>query len=154
MGDFQIRGQDDIAKLVKDIRAHADAKALRKGLYSGLNRVSKDIRGEMKEAIPAALPQRGGLAAKVAATTSFSTSAKGGASAGVTIWARNKAHDIRVLTGRRLRHPVYGNRSTWVNQTKGVEPAVFLGKFEEQVPSVRKELLKVLQRVADKLAKG
>jgi len=154
MGDFEVRGAEDIDRLVKRIRAHADAKALRKELYSGLNRVSKDIRGEMKQAIPAALPRRGGLAAKVQATTRFTTSAKSGSNAGVTIWARNKSHDIRTLTGRRLRHPVYGNRSTWVNQTAGVDPAVFLAAFDKQKPFVQRKLLRVMNDIAKKIAKG
>jgi len=154
MGDFQIRGQDDIAKLVKDIRTHADAKALRKELYSGLNRVSKGVRGEMIEAIPATLPERGGLAAQFKSAVKGNTSAKAGRDPGVTVWFRAKGHDVRTLTGRRLRHPVYGNRSKWVNQTKGIEPAVFMGKFDDQRPAVQREILRVLQGVANKLTKG
>jgi len=154
MGDFEVRGAEDIDRLVKALRTHADAKALRKELYAGLNRVSKDVRGEMKEAIPATLPQRGGLAAKVQATTRFTTSAKSGRNAGITIWARNKSHDIRTLTGKRLRHPVWGNRDRWVNQTAGVEPAVFMGAFDKQKRPVQFAILRVMNDIAKKIAKG
>ena len=152
MSDFEIRGADDVDALVKRIRSHADSKALRKELYAGLNRATKEVRGEMKEAIPAALPRRGGLAASVEGSTRFTASAKSGKNAGVTIWARNRKHDIRTLTGKRLRHPVYGNRRRWVNQTEGVEPAVFIGRFEDQKPHVQRVLKEVLESIARKVA--
>lgn len=151
MSDFQIRGADDIDALVKRIRTHADAKALRKEMLSGLNRASKGVRGAMKEIIPAALPQGGGLAATIQKSTRFNTSAKSGRFAGVTIWAKNSGHDIRTLTGKRLRHPVWGNRSMWVNQTAGVDPAIFMGEFDKQKPDVQREIVRVLEDIARKV---
>lgn len=153
MADFEIRGADDIDALVKALRNHADSKALRKELYQGLNSVTKELRGELKEAIPAALPKRGGLAAEVQGSTRFSATAKSGRFAGVTVWAKNSRHDIRTLTGQRLRHPVWGNRRRWVTQTKGVDPAVFMGKFDDQKPSVQRRILEVLNEIARKVTR-
>lgn len=149
--DFVVRGADDVDELVRKIRTHADAKALRKELYSGLNRVTKDIRGELVEVFPAALPTRGGLSALLQGSTRWNTSAKSGKYAGATLWAKNRSHDIRTLTGKRLRHPVYGHRGTWVNQTAGVEPQVVTGKFEQQKPDVQRALLDVLNTIAKKV---
>lgn len=151
MADFEIRGADDIDALVKRIRTHADSKAIRKEMFQGLNRATKGVRGEMKEAIPAALPNRGGLAATIQKSTRLNTSAKSGRYAGVTIWARNSRHDIRTLTGKRLRHPVFGNRGAWVTQTAGVDPAIFTAKFEDQKPDVQRAIVRVMEDIARKV---
>lgn len=151
MVDVDIRGADDIDKLVTAIRTHADAKALRKELYSGLNRVTKEIRGNLVEVIPAALPRRGGLAALMQTKTRARTTAKSGKWAGVSMRFEAKGHDIRTLTGKRLRHPVFGNRRVWVDQAEGVEPSVFMGEFEKQKPHIQDAILTVLNDVARKV---
>lgn len=151
MADFEVRGAEDVDKLVRALARHADAKALRKELLAGLNRESKDVRAELKEAIPLALPRRGGLAAEVAKTTTFNASAKSGKYAGVTIWARNRKHDIRTLTGRRLRHPVFGNRNTWVTQTEGVNGDALGEKFQDQKPNIQRALYRVMEDIARKI---
>lgn len=154
MPDLEVRGAEDIDKLVKAVRTHANAKELRKELYSGLNRVTKDVRGELVEVIPAALPKRGGLADLMKAKATSRTTAKSGKWAGVSMRFQSKGHDIRTLTGKRLRHPVFGNRSAWVNQTAGVEPSVFMAKFEEQTPVAQDAVLRVMNEIAQKVANG
>lgn len=151
MVDVEIRGADDIDKLVRAIREHADAKALRKELFGGLNRITKQVRGELVEVIPAALPKRGGLAEIMQATTTSRTSAKSGKYAGVSMRFSARGHDIRTLTGKRLRHPVFGHRGTWVDQTAGVDPSIFMAKFEEQKPEIQAAILAVLNDVARKV---
>lgn len=154
MPDIEVRGAEDIADLVKRIREHADAKALRKELFAGLNRATKDIRGELIEVIPASLPTRGGLADLVKSRVRSNTSAKAGKFAGVSMRFQAKGHDIRTLTGKRLRHPVFGNRNAWVDQTAGVEPSVFMAKFEEQTPVLQDAVMRVLNDIAQKVANG
>ena len=152
MADIEIRGADDIDALVKAIRTHADAKALRKELYAGLNRATKDVRGQLVEVIPAALPNRGGLAELMKSRTTSRTTAKAGKWAGVSLRFQSRGHDIRTLTGKRLRHPVFGNRNAWVDQTEGVEPSIFMAKFEEQTPALQDAVLQVLNDIAQKVA--
>lgn len=152
MADIEVRGAEDIDALVKRIREHADSKALRKELFAGLNRATKEIRGELVEVIPAALPKRGGLADLVKSRTTSRTTAKGGKWAGVSMRFQSRGHDIRTLTGKRLRHPVFGNRNAWVDQTAGVEPSVFMAKFEEQTPRLQDAVLRVLNDIARKVA--
>lgn len=151
MADFEIRGADDVDALVKRIRTHADSKAIRKEMFQGLNRSTKPVRADMRDAIPKALPQRGGLAREIQASTRFNTSAKSGKNAGVTIWARNRGHDIRTLIGKRLRHPVWGNRRLWVNQSAGVDPDVFGKTFEDQKPEVARDIQRVLGDIKRKV---
>jgi hypothetical protein len=150
MVDVTVKSED-VANLVRAIRKHADAKALRRELYRGLNSATKGVRGEMIEAIPAALPRRGGLGARMQSMARSTTTAKGGKYAGVSLRFRSSGYDIRTLTGSRLRHPVFGNRRVWVEQTAGVEPAVFMGEFDKQKPEIQRAIVEVLDEVARKV---
>lgn len=149
--DIQIRAED-IDNLVRSISKHADKKSLRRELHRGLNKETKDIRGKMVEAIPAALPERGGLAAEVQGGIRSRIAAKSGKYAGVSMKFSHSSRDVRTLIGKRLRHPVFGNRSVWVDQTAGVDPAVFTGEFENQTSEIRDAIFKTLDEVARKVA--
>jgi hypothetical protein len=141
----------DVDNLVRAIREHADAKALRRELARGLNSATKHVRGQMTEVIPAALPKRGGLAAQMQSQVRSSTTAKSGKWAGVSIRFRSSGYDVRTLTGRRLRHPVWGNRKVWVDQTAGVDPAIFTAEFTKQSPQVQRAIVEVLDGIARKV---
>jgi hypothetical protein len=141
----------DVDNLVRAIRTHADAKAIRKDLYRGLNGASTDVRSQMIDAIPNALPRRGGLAEQVHGMVSGRATAKGGKYAGVSLRFSSKGYDIRTLTGGRLRHPVYGNRGVWVQQTAGLNPEAFTGEFERQKPDMARAINKVLEDIARKV---
>lgn len=151
--DIDVRGLQEIQDLGRVLKSMGDSgKGLRRELYAGLNRETKDVRGELKEVIPAVLPRRGGLAATIQRASRFTTSPKfSGRFLGVTIWGKARGHDMRTLTGRRLRHPVYGNRSRWVNQTAGVEPQILMGKWEDQRPEVREAILGVITDIRSKI---
>jgi hypothetical protein len=152
VSDIELRGADDVAALVRRIRTHADAKAIRKDLYSGLSRATKEVREDMKASIPPSLPSRGGLAAQIHRDAgTFRTSAKGGRWAGVSIFAKSKGHDLRRLNQGRLRHPVFGNRSVWVQQTAGVIPGFLDEPFEKSKPEVARGIQQVLDEIARKV---
>ncbi len=146
--DFEIRDSGDVARLVRNIRTHADSRAIQREMYQALNRSTKGMRGELTEVMPAALPTSGGLSSEIQRTTKWRTSQKRG---GVTLWARNAGHDIRTLTGKRLRKPLFGNRKFWFDQTEGVKPAVFLGKFEDQKPAVQRDIIRAMNEIARKV---
>lgn len=151
MADFEIRGTDDVDALVRRISQHADAKAIKREMFQGLNRSTKDVRKDMKDAIPDALPTRGGLSAAVQKDTRLTTTAKSGKYAGVTVWAKSRKRDIRTLMGKRLRHPVWGNRRLWVNQSAGVNPGVFEKSFVDQKPDVTRDIKRVMEDIARKV---
>lgn len=142
---------DDVDNLVRAIRTHADAKAIRQEMFRGLNHIGKGIRPKMVDAIDEALPSRGGLAEEFKSTVSSRVSAKSGKYAGVSIWYKAKGHDIRTLTGQRLRHPVFGNRAVWVTQTAGVNPEAFPGEFDKQKPDMQRAVSRVLEDIARKV---
>lgn len=147
-----VRGADDVDALVRRMRQHADKQAIQRELYRGLNGVSKQVRAEMLEVIPDALPQRGGLAALVKSRTRARATAKTGTYAGVSLRFASSKTDVRVLTGKRLRHPVFGNRSVFVEQTEGVNPEVFPEAFDRQRDRVRDSITAVLEDIARKVA--
>jgi hypothetical protein len=142
---------DDVDNLVKAIRKHADAKAIRKDLYKGLNGATKGVRAQMIDAIPNALPRRGGLAEQMHGMVSGRATAKSGKYAGVSLRFSSKGYDIRTLTGGRLRHPVYGNRGVWVEQSAGVNAEAFTGEFEKQKPDMARAVNRVLGDIARKV---
>lgn len=150
MPDVEIRGSADVDALVRRIRTHGDAKALRKELMAGLNRVTKGTREDMKASIPPSLPSRGGLAALVHARTSLTASAVAGRNAGVRINARSRSYDLRQMNAGRLRHPVFG-RGPWVEQTAGVNPGFLDEAFEKDKPTITRGIQRVLDDVARKV---
>ena len=150
---LEIRGADDIDALLKRMREHANRKEIERRFRRSLARIARDdIKGPMIEAIPAALPKSGGLAAQVQGATRVRISAKSGRDAGASMWFTSRQHDIRTLAGQRLRHPVFGNRSTWVEQDEGVKPAAFIGEFERQTPAVKAALIEAFQELAREVA--
>lgn len=152
MSDVELRGTADVEALVRRIRTHADAKALRKELYAGLNRVTKPVREDMKASIGPSLPSRGGLAALIMAKASLTTSAATGRNAGVRIRARRRdGGDLRRLNEGRLRHPVFGNRGAWVEQTAGINPGFLDDSFEKSKPEIARGVQRVLDEIARKV---
>lgn len=171
-GDLEFNA-DDIERLVKNIKTHGNRKALEKELRGGLNRASKDIRSQMLKVIPAALPSRGGLANTIHEATRSRTAVKGGKWAGVSMVFSARGHDIRVVTGKRLRHPVFakkrlgddavqvrralglgGDRGPWVEQTAGVKPELWDAEIDQQTPEIRRAVIAVLNDVTRKMGSG
>lgn len=150
-GDLEVRGSDEVDALVRRIRTHADAKAIRKDLNAGLNRVTKSVREDMKASIGPSLPSRGGLAALVMSKASLTTAAVAGRSAGVRIKARHRSYDLKRLNEGRLRHPVYGNRGAWVEQTAGITPGFLDESFEKSKPELARGISRVIDEIARKV---
>lgn len=152
---FEVKGADDIAALVKRINSHADKKAFNKELRSGLNRVSKPVREEMKDSTgaPPVLPTRGGLQALMQSKQSVTTSIRGGKYAGVRISAKSRkgGFDLGSIhrTGR-IRHPVFG-RGPWVLQSQGVKPGWMDDTFDAQKPEVTRAIVRVMEEIARKV---
>lgn len=150
-GDASVEGAEQVQSLAQSIRTHADRKSLQRELYSGLNRASKGIRANMKGAIPAAVPHRGGLAAITTKGARLQTrTAGGGANPGVRIVASSKRGQLVNLNAGRLRHPVYGH-GPWVQQTRGIDPGFLDTEFDKASPDVQRELLRVIEDIARRI---
>jgi hypothetical protein len=152
MGDIDIRGLEDLARLSRALRAAGDqGKGLKRELSSGINRETKQTRKEMRAAILPALPKSGGLAADVQRSTRFTTTVRtGGGSAGVSIKARGKRSIRRMNTSGTVRHRVFG-RGPWVTQTAGIEKGFLDKPFEESRPRLQRAVVRAVAATASKI---
>jgi hypothetical protein len=142
-GDFGVgRGADDLDELRTRIKRHADGKAIQRELNAGMRKATAEVRRDMKAAILPSLPSRGGLAASVyrGARMNTSTSRTG---------VRIKVGKTGGLNEGRLRHPVFGNRKAWVQQTAGINEGFLDEPFEKSKP----DLLRAIKRVMDDVAR-
>lgn len=153
MGDIEVRGLDDLARLSRAMRgAGEQGKGLRRQLNSSLNAETKPTRLAMRAAIVPGLPKSGGLAADVLKSTRFTTSIRTAAgSAGVSIRARGRRAIKRMNDRGSVRHPIWGRRSVWVVQTKGVHLGFLRKPFQQSAPRMRQAALGAIARVRDQI---
>ena len=139
-------GAAELAELGRKLKG-ADkviAKELRKALRDEVKPTIQDIRAYAR----AILPNRGGLADRVAAQkfgarTSFA--AKGGAVKIVGAGMKS----MKSIDAGKLRHPVFGNRKVWVPQS--VTPGFFTGPIEDDLPKIREGIQRAMDRTAEQL---
>jgi hypothetical protein len=149
MPDISVTSKD-VDNLVHAIRKHADGKVLRRELNRELSAASKPVREEMREAAIASLPARGGLQAWMAGRASKGrTTNAGGRNAGIRINFAKKGYDPRTLRGR-IRHPLYGNRLFWFENTASPVDAID-SAFTAQRPGVSRAVQRAMETVARKV---
>lgn len=141
-GETKLR---NLATALKD----AGAKDLQKELAAGLRRAVKPMRKEFQRGALGILPYRGGLAEQVVADTRYRTKVSVGKNPSVRISASLPGHDLPAMDRGRLRHPVFGNRRNWVNQS--VRPGWFTDSGTLAGQDARVEILKAIDQVAAKL---
>lgn len=144
--DLSVEGADEFQRLARQLR-DAGEKDLRRELFRGIERAVKPLKEAAKDSARQRLPRGGGLADKVAAAK-FSTKKRTGKDPGIRLTAKGPI-DVEALDRGRLRHPVFGNRRVWVNQT--VPAGWFTEPVEAGAPEVRVELLKALDDVKRKI---
>ena len=66
---ISVRGEQQLTRLARVMKEHADGKELRKDLLRGLNQAVTPIIAEQKLNLRTELPQRGGLAAYMTKST-------------------------------------------------------------------------------------
>lgn len=146
--DLRVEGADDFQRVARELREVGDVE-LRRELYRGIERAVKPLKEAARDAARQRLPHRGGLAEKVA-KSKFSTRRRSGRDPGIKIVAKDPI-DLASIDRGRLRHPVFGNRRVWVNQS--VPAGWFTDAMEKGAADVRRELLEVLGDVEKKLAR-
>lgn len=145
--DFEIRGAQDLARLSKALK-DAGRNDLRKELLKGVRESGASTVLEIRESALENLPRRGGLAAKVAAEKASVRSTY--AASGARVSLRRKRG--RGLNAGRLRHPVYGNRENWVQQS--VNQGWFDDPIRDAAPGIRRKIEAVIERICDKIVRG
>lgn len=130
MATFQIRPTNDLREVAKELRAVADGKALRKELTGGMRDVLRPVLGQARAAWRAVASGdarktggRADLRTLLAKATRMEVRTSG-KQAGVRLRVdgRKMPDGLKALPGyaegerTRWRHPVFGNRETWVTQ--------------------------------------
>src|SRR5437868_1243897 len=147
MVNLQIKGADQLGDLARQLKAAGESgKGLRREMFRGIQHAAKPMKEDARKAAAAQLPQAGGLA-KVVAAQKFSVRTRAGRDPGISIRATGSG----MTTDRGyVRHPVYGDAEVWVRQqTKG--KGWFTRTLQRSAPLVRRDLLKAMQSVANKI---
>jgi len=147
--NFRIEGAEKFLRLSKALKA-AGKTELRKELNKSLKDAVKPLIPKVKDAARAKLPQRGGLARKVAASSVRPQVRTGQATAGVRLVVGKRRGSAAASTNRGVvRHPVFG-RNTWVEQQ--VTPGWFDATLEAEAPGETKQAIEqALETMFDKV---
>lgn len=152
VADLRITGTDDLARVARALKDAGD-KDLRRELLRGINRALKPAKQAVKDAARAELPQRGGLAAEVAASKIGSSTRTSGRNPGVRITGKKSGRDLRSIDRGRIRTP-WGRKGPNAWKDQAVKPGFFSETLAEQAPRVRREVVDVLEDVARKIARS
>ena len=149
---IQTRGADKLARLGQAIKDAGD-KELKRELAAAARRSTKPLTLAAR-AGASRLPQRGGLAARVA-SAKFSTRTRTvGKGAGVRIVGRH-AYNLRRMDRGVVRHPVYADgskpRADWAWVSQPIEAGWFTEAEEAAVPAVRVELVRAVENLIRRL---
>ena len=144
--DVVITGGDQLYVVAKRLRG-AD-KVIRKELLQGIRDGAKPVTAAVKANALAVLPNRGGLAALVSKSSVRVQTNTSAGKAGVRIVAKN-AKNIYGMDQGRLRHPVFGNRTAWVEQS--VPPGWFTKPIEASAETFRGHIIQAIDRAAQQI---
>lgn len=148
MSDVEVRvqGAQQLERVARALKEAGDKK-LRSELNKALKQAAEPITAASRARALVTLPRHGGLAARAA-----------GAPQKVSVRASGKQAGVRIgVAGRGIagsdrgvvRHPVFGNRSVFVNQT--VRGGWFSKTAEASGPEVRTALVQALEDVAGRV---
>ena len=139
----EIDGTEQLSDLAKRLRV-AGRKDLQKELGKALNRATKAPRAEIRRRAAETLPRRGGLAERVAKSR-LSARRRGD---GVRISDRGNL-DLPAIDRGVVRHPVFGDRKTWVRQQ--VKPKFFTAPLEDAAPHIRRDVEAAMRVIAKQI---
>lgn len=154
--DIVVQGGDEFHKLARRLKKAGEVE-LSKKLNKTIKEIAKTVADEQKAAVKA-LPAKGakhtGLRSRVAGKVRVQVKTTG-SDAGVRIQV-DKAGTLgnmpAYLNIGSWRHPYFGNKKVWFKQE--VPPGWFDKPAEKSGPAARKELLGVMEDVAEKIAHG
>jgi len=134
---LRIAGQGDLQKqLLRDIRA-----------------TTKPTIRKVRANALATLPRRGGLAAKVAASKiGTRTRTTSGQSAGVFIKGTDPRINLNRINAGQLRHPVFGNRRNWREQS--VRAGWFDDPIKGDLPHILGSIRGVVADINARITRG
>jgi len=138
---LEIRGAHQLGALSKAMRSAGEGgKGLRRDLYRGIQRSTKEPKAAAKQTAATELPQRGGLAAEVARAKVTTRTRGGGRNVGVRVEAKGKY--VRT-TDRGL-----------IRGIQPVTPGWFTETLQDAAPDVRREILQAMESTADAIRRS
>jgi hypothetical protein len=146
---IEVTGAEQFASLARALK-EAGNKDLRAELYKGINRSVRPLRQAVKAEIPRRLPRRYG--AVLARDLSVRTRRRPMRDPAIYLLGTAKNRDVRSLNRGRLRHPLFGNREHWFDQR--VSSRWWEDPLSREAPAVRQELVRVMDEVAQKIARA
>jgi len=149
MPEVDVRSRQ-MQMLAKRLREAGNGKELRKELLRGIWNSNRTTIAKIRPHAKATLPARGGLADLVANSRIATRSRLSGANASVQIQGTGRMR-LSDLNSGRLRHPVFGNRSNWVEQQ--VPEGWFDDPIRSDLPQIRSSIQRVMDDVARKITR-
>lgn len=150
MADFELRGANELHVLAE--RLHEAGRGdLRKELLRGIRGSAKKAIPDIRQSAYRTLPRRGGLAERVGQQAYGVQTRLAGSSASVRL-AGKGMKELRDIDAGRLRHPVFGDRKTWSQQS--VTPGFFSNAVARRAPSIRKDIEKAMGNIANRVTGG
>lgn len=150
MADFELRGANQLHVLAERLR-EAGRGDLRKELLRGIRGSAKKAIPDIRQSAYRTLPRRGGLAERVGQQGYGVQTRLAGSSASVRL-AGKGMKELRDIDAGRLRHPVFGDRKTWSQQS--VTPGFFSNAVARRAPSIRKDIEKAMGNIANRVTGG
>lgn len=131
------------------LRETAD-KELRKELYAGINRAVKPLTVTLKGSTRQFLPDR--YAAELSRSLRVRTNRRAGRNPRVRLVGSaktpsGKERNLTALNRGVLRHPLYGDRRYWFDQSDGVRPMFWDKPLTDNADEVRQVLVHVLNDI-------
>lgn len=154
-----VRGAEQLRELGVALKG-AD-KDIKRELQRGFREAGKETVKDIKAGVLATFPNRGGLANIAARSTIGLRTRFTGAQAGIRLQAVGKKG--KGITTRSLqsiddsgtwRHPLFGNRKVWVGQSDSSAAGWFTEESEQHAPQIRADLVKAMNRAAERIVRG
>lgn len=152
--DYRVTGADQIARAARALKEQGPSGvAGRKELLRAIQAGTKELKADVKASARSSLPSGGGLNEVIARSPISTRTRTTGNSVGVRIVASGKPlRDIESTDRGRLRHPVFGNRRAWVNQT--IPAGWFTRPLQDGAPTVRKHLLTAMEQIVRNITRS
>lgn len=147
--DFEVQGADQFLELSKALK-HAGHGELRKELNKRIRVAAKPLIPKARAEAMTRLPQRGGLAKQIAKEP-IRVQTRTGRDPGVRIVVGKKNGGARSANRGRLRHPLFGNRERWFEQT--VKPGWFDDPMAAGAPEIRKGVEQAIDSIVDEIVR-
>jgi hypothetical protein len=139
---IEVQGAEQFAQLAKRLRDAAN-KDLQQEMSKQITAAMRPLTAAIRASAASTLPQSGGLAGRIAAS-SMRTRRR---ASGISLTASN-AYTLKMLDAGSVRHPVFG-RGSWVTQS--VTPGWWTKPTTAFAPQARAAVQKALDDVAAKI---